>query len=57
MGFEKAYYFVSEEEFEKLDSDLKSFFIDIENLKKIAKTKISIVNTEIKKKFLKYYNG
>ena len=49
--------YMSEEEFEKLDSDLKSFFIDIENLKKIAKTKISIVNTEIKKKFLKYYNG
>ena len=47
---------MSQKEFNNLDPEFKNFFRNLENLKRISKSKTNIVNTKIKSKFLEYYN-
>ena len=61
-AWDKAYkiinkgIYMSQKEFNNLDPEFKNFFRNLENLKRISKSKTSIVNTKIKSKFLEYYN-
>lgn len=61
-AWDKAYkiinkgIYMSQKEFNNLDPEFKNFFRNLENLKRISKSKTNIVNTKIKSKFLEYYN-